>query len=219
MEKQPKERKSHLNEVWCQNLRDAIDGKIQGHSTKTYSQKDVADMTGISGQMINYYYNGKRKISFEHLVKIAKALDVSTDFILGKTSFPSPDEVDINIFKETGLNETAITNLRKIMSVEITQIKNAGYNEDAYFRGEYNLSWYSILCDFISSDEFFDIITYIGQACCYPIEKSIANLSFENGRFCYKGIFGREYLKYKAQATLDILMNSVIEKNMYKEAK
>ena len=47
------------------------------------SQKELAEKVNVARGTINYICNGSRKPSTELLVKISKALNVSTDYLLG----------------------------------------------------------------------------------------------------------------------------------------
>ena len=50
---------------------------------KKMSRKDLADAVGVSRQRIGYYCDGSNVPDAETLGKIAKALDVSADYLLG----------------------------------------------------------------------------------------------------------------------------------------
>lgn len=52
---------------------------------KMYSQKALAAILGVSKQNISDWENKKSETNFEMLIKIAKALDVSSDYLLGLT--------------------------------------------------------------------------------------------------------------------------------------
>ena len=54
----------------------------------------VAKETGISQGTMNEYSNGKKKPTIENLVKIADFLDVSVDFLLGRTTNPEVNRSD-----------------------------------------------------------------------------------------------------------------------------
>ena len=53
-------------------------------------QKDLADKTGIARQSIGYYADGSNIPNAEVLAKIAKALDVSSDYLLGLSDDEKP---------------------------------------------------------------------------------------------------------------------------------
>ena len=49
------------------------------------SQSQLADMIGLPPSSISHFENGPRKPSFDNLRKLASALNVSTDFLLGRS--------------------------------------------------------------------------------------------------------------------------------------
>ena len=52
---------------------------------KGLSQKDFAKMADITESAASYYLKGMRTPSGEILVRISKALDTTTDYLLGRT--------------------------------------------------------------------------------------------------------------------------------------
>lgn len=73
------------------------------------TQTDLAQKTGISGSSLNRYISGETdKISAENIVKIARAFNVSTDFLLCETNIPYQTNYDI---ERLGLTAKAATRL------------------------------------------------------------------------------------------------------------
>lgn len=50
------------------------------------TQKDVAALLGTSQSYYAQYENGKRPIPFERIIQIANILNISIDYIAGRTS-------------------------------------------------------------------------------------------------------------------------------------
>ena len=48
-----------------------------------YSQYEIANLIGIAQVTYSHYELGRRSISMQNLVKIAKIYNVSTDYLLG----------------------------------------------------------------------------------------------------------------------------------------
>ena len=48
------------------------------------TQQDLADATGITKRTIKNYETGARNMTVPNLIKIADALNVTTDFLLGR---------------------------------------------------------------------------------------------------------------------------------------
>ena len=56
---------------------------------RNYSNKDFAEMTGITEAAISRYTNGQRNPTLENLIIISKKLNVSIDYLAGQTKYPS----------------------------------------------------------------------------------------------------------------------------------
>lgn len=72
------------------------------------TQADVARALGISQQRLGNYVNGKRPPDIETLVKVAKALNVSTDWLLGINESAPTDikAVVLRLLELDGIPET-----------------------------------------------------------------------------------------------------------------
>lgn len=70
------------------------------------TQKELAELIGIAPSQLSRIGTGRTQhISSDILIKLAKALKVSTDYILGLTVVPPPKSYDIS---ELGLSEGAV---------------------------------------------------------------------------------------------------------------
>ena len=64
--------------------RDVLSSRIKGIRTmRGLNQKELADKVGCTNKNISTYESGFRTPEYETLVKIAIALDCSTDYLLG----------------------------------------------------------------------------------------------------------------------------------------
>lgn len=91
-------------------------------TSKGFQQKELAEMIGVSASQLSRIENGETtNINAETITKLAKALNVSTDYILGLTTISVPKSYDIN---ELGLSESAVKNLLAIKSMGATPILN-----------------------------------------------------------------------------------------------
>lgn len=79
---------------------------------KGMSRGALKDATGISLQSISNYLNDKRKPDCEMVAEIAKALNVSADYLLGLSEVPTRNETIQGINDVTGLWDDAISILR-----------------------------------------------------------------------------------------------------------
>lgn len=64
------------------------------HEKNGLTQADIASQLGIAKTTYSSYEQGKREPDFETLQRIAVYFDVSTDFLLGKSS--NRNEVDLD---------------------------------------------------------------------------------------------------------------------------
>ena len=73
---------------------------------KKITQAKLAEMSGVSESIISRYLQGKTKnLGDGNIIKLAKALQVSTDFLLGETNIPDRKNYDID---ELGLSAKAV---------------------------------------------------------------------------------------------------------------
>lgn len=62
----------------------------QAREERGWSQQQLADRVGIARVTITMYEAGEREPDFETLTKLAQALGVTTDYLLGRTDNPHP---------------------------------------------------------------------------------------------------------------------------------
>ncbi len=53
------------------------------------NQADLARRTGLQASAVSHFETGARKPSFDNLKRLADALDVTTDFLLGRVDDPT----------------------------------------------------------------------------------------------------------------------------------
>lgn len=91
-------------------------------TSKGLQQKDLAEMIGVSASQLSRIENGETtNINAETISKLARELQVSTDYILGLTTISVPKSYDIN---ELGLLEGAVKSLLIIKNIGATPILN-----------------------------------------------------------------------------------------------
>jgi transcriptional regulator with XRE-family HTH domain len=52
------------------------------------SQAELAERAGLQASAVSHFETGSRKPSFDNLRRLADALDVTTDYLLGRTKEP-----------------------------------------------------------------------------------------------------------------------------------
>ncbi|MGE4296483.1 MAG: helix-turn-helix domain-containing protein [Desulfovibrionaceae bacterium] len=70
------------SDIFKERLRTARD-------TRGLSQAELAAKTGLPPSSIAHFEGGKRKPSFDNLRKLSDALEVTTDYLLGRTDDPA----------------------------------------------------------------------------------------------------------------------------------
>lgn len=80
----------------------------QVRETRGLTQASLASIVGESPRTITHWENATRDIRTESIIKLSKALNVSSDYLLGLTKTESPDVTIRGICSKTGLSEVAI---------------------------------------------------------------------------------------------------------------
>ena len=68
-------------EIFAQRLKEA-------RELRELSQGGLAEKSGLQASAISHFETGARKPSFDNLRKLSRALEVTTDFLLGKADSP-----------------------------------------------------------------------------------------------------------------------------------
>jgi len=89
------------NNVFAKRLRDAMN--MRGES-----QTSLAPKVNLTRQTISLYMNGQSVPNTEGLTSMAKALEVSADYLLGLSPVASPDNNIRFICKYTGLSQSSV---------------------------------------------------------------------------------------------------------------
>lgn len=74
---------------------------------KELKQKDLAAALGVTDNTISYFASGKRIPNTEQIIKIAKFLNVSSDYLLGISNASSLDKYKKAAFDKIGLSNKA----------------------------------------------------------------------------------------------------------------
>lgn len=84
-------------------------------ATNKMLQKELAKILDVTDNTISYFCSGARTPKIEQIVKIAQALNVTTDYLLGLTDDPSPKPCAVD---ELGLSTEAIKNILDLQPEE-----------------------------------------------------------------------------------------------------
>jgi transcriptional regulator with XRE-family HTH domain len=66
------------------------------------SQNDLADKAGMPASSIAHFEGGSRKPSFDSLRRIANALEVTTDYLLGRVEDPGLAQAADPLYRDIG---------------------------------------------------------------------------------------------------------------------
>lgn len=111
-------------EVFVERLKNARD--LRG-----WNQTDLATKAGLPPSSIAHFEGGKRKPSFDTLRRLANALEVTTDYLLGRTDQPalaeSGDPLFRDVSKLTGNDRELAKDFLKMLA-DRSQSKKSGEN-------------------------------------------------------------------------------------------
>lgn len=93
------------------------------HKQKDLSQADLGKAVGTSGDIIGRYERDEVKPSIEVVIKIADALEVSIDYLVGKTTL-AMDKITLKRIQEIpGLTDHYKTHLFALMDAFLRDAK------------------------------------------------------------------------------------------------
>jgi len=82
---------STQSDIFSIRLREAL-------KLRKISQVDLAEKTGLQASAVSHFISGGRKPSLENIRRISTALNVSADFLLGRTNDPAGTSQDVDQF-------------------------------------------------------------------------------------------------------------------------
>ena len=128
-------------------------GKIieKKRKDKRLSQNALGEKINVVGKQISNYENGKMFPPMEALTKLCDVFDCELGFLLGEETYSAGTQLDTAIENKTGLKKETIDNIVKITGTERTCL-NRGHESEKYRK---------ILNNFLTSQNFLDIIKVI----------------------------------------------------------
>jgi transcriptional regulator with XRE-family HTH domain len=103
--------------VFPQRLKSAREG------LRKLTQEKLAERAGMPTSAISHFERaeGGRKPSFENLRRLAKALDVSIDYLVGRTDDPVAQVVDDVLYRHVKLLSDADRKVAELMVKELAE--------------------------------------------------------------------------------------------------
>lgn len=133
------------------------------------TQEELANKVGVARGTINYWERGSREPKIGDVIRLASELNTSCDYLL-----QGVHTENLNLFKETGLNESSIQALKNL-------------NKDPQLSSKRILSLNLLL----SSKGFGKFLDYIGQYSKHL--KKASSISFKNAVLVDPTILKDEY--------------------------
>jgi transcriptional regulator with XRE-family HTH domain len=76
--------------------------KTAREQLRGWSQSELGTRSGLPPSSIAHFENGSRKPSFDSLRRLANALEVTTDYLLGRVDDPNVSEAADPLFRDVG---------------------------------------------------------------------------------------------------------------------
>jgi transcriptional regulator with XRE-family HTH domain len=88
------------------------------------TQTEMGARSGIAAASISHFETGQRVPSIASLVKIADALQVSTDVLLGRASLESTAQVDPIFLQASRADAATLDRVRKVAAALLSDFKS-----------------------------------------------------------------------------------------------
>src|SRR5689334_2217591 len=87
------------------------------------TQAELGKRAGIAAASISHFETGQRAPSLESLVKLADALDVSVDVLLGRAAVEASAHVDPLFLRASKADAQTLATVRRVMAALLTDVK------------------------------------------------------------------------------------------------
>ena len=74
----------------------------QARELRGWNQGDIAERAGMPASSIAHFESGSRRPSFDSLRRLANALEISTDYLLGRVDDPGLAQAGDPLFRDIG---------------------------------------------------------------------------------------------------------------------
>ena len=74
----------------------------QARELRGWSQGDIAERAGMPASSIAHFESGSRRPSFDSLRRLANALEISSDYLLGRVDDPGLAQAGDPLFRDIG---------------------------------------------------------------------------------------------------------------------
>jgi len=87
------------------------------------TQAELGRRAGIAAASISHFETGQRAPSLESLVKLADALDVSVDVLLGRATIEASAQVDPVFLRASKADAQTLATVRRVMAALLADVK------------------------------------------------------------------------------------------------
>lgn len=95
------------------------------------SQSELADKAGLQASAVSHFETGTRKPSFANLRRLADALQVSTDYLLGRSELMSTSGTVDVLFRDIDrLSERDLDTIKNLAAHMAAQKRKGGGSDD-----------------------------------------------------------------------------------------
>jgi transcriptional regulator with XRE-family HTH domain len=101
-----------------------LPGKLQAlREMRRLTQSELGKKAGMAAASISHFETGQRAPSLDSLVKLADALDVSVDALLGRTSVESTPAMDPIFLRASKADSQTLETVRRVMEALLKDVK------------------------------------------------------------------------------------------------
>lgn len=90
---------------------------------RSLTQAEVGKRAGIAAASISHFETGQRAPSLESLVKLADALEVSVDVLLGRAAIENQAQVDPLFVRASKADAQTLATVRRVMAALLGDVK------------------------------------------------------------------------------------------------
>jgi transcriptional regulator with XRE-family HTH domain len=92
--------------------------------TRSLTQAELGKRAGMAAASVSHFETGQRAPSLDSLVKLADALEVSVDTLLGRGSFESQVRVDPIFLKASRASARTLDTIKKITNALLSETES-----------------------------------------------------------------------------------------------
>jgi transcriptional regulator with XRE-family HTH domain len=105
-------------------IQTALAANVQAlREMRSLTQAELGKRAGIAAASISHFETGQRAPSLESLVRLADALDVSVDVLLGRAAVDASAQVDPLFLRASKADSQTLATVRRVMTALLADVK------------------------------------------------------------------------------------------------